>query len=92
MRQPLIWAILALRASARLPPTLPKLRLDESVARFLVIAQPRSGSTWFAKYSAGLAGLDGVVTAGEVMHPDHVAKVRRRGGEDPRESTAAYLR
>lgn len=35
----------------------------------MVITQPRSGSTWFVKYSDYFARCSGVVTTGEVMHP-----------------------
>lgn len=42
--------------------------------RFLVVTQPRSGSTWLVKFSEAFARLSGVVTLGEVMHPEIVEK------------------
>ena len=42
--------------------------------RFVVLTQPRSGSTWFVKYSELFAKMPGVVTRGEELHPDVVAK------------------
>ena len=53
-------ALLVARASSR------PLDLDPAIRRFLVLTQPRSGSTWFCKYSANLAAFSGVVTAGVV--------------------------
>ena len=37
--------------------------------RFLVVGQPRAGSTWLTKYSPLLARCPGVVTTGEALHP-----------------------
>ena len=49
-----------------------------SVARFAVLTQPRSGSTWFVKYSEAFAKCSGVVTSGEIMHPAVVSKWSER--------------
>ena len=46
---------------APLPPATAK--------RFLVVGQPRAGSTWLTKYSPLLARCPGVVTTGEALHP-----------------------
>ena len=42
--------------------------------RFVVVTQPRSGSTWFVKFSGQLAKSNGVLTLGEVMHPEIVER------------------
>ena len=46
---------------APLPPATAK--------RFLVVGQPRAGSTWLTKYSPLLARCPGVVSTGEALHP-----------------------
>jgi len=76
-------ALLLPLAAPAPPARLPKLRLDKGIGRFLVLTQPRSGSTWFAKYSKGLAGQPGVVTAGEALHPDAVRAFRARSLRTP---------
>ena len=80
-------ALLVARASSR------PLDLDPAIRRFLVLTQPRSGSTWFCKYSANLAAFSGVVTAGEALHPESVQRYRSRTGRnaDPDASLAGYL-
>ncbi|KAH8047457.1 hypothetical protein JL722_13086 [Aureococcus anophagefferens] len=52
--------------------------VPETAARFVVITQPRSGSTWFVKYSRLFAQCPGVVTAGEapLRFVDYVRYVR----------------
>lgn len=69
------------------------MEVKETVSRFLLLTQPRSGSTWFTKYSENLAKQGGVVTAGEVMHPDSVKRYRARTGSstDPTASLASYF-
>jgi len=52
--------------------------VPETAARFVVITQPRSGSTWFVKYSRLFAQCPGVVTAGEVLHPETLAEAAPR--------------
>ena len=80
-------ALLVASASSR------PLDLDPAIRRFLVLTQPRSGSTWFCKYSANLAAFSGVVTAGEALHPESVQRYRSRTGRnaDPDASLAGYL-
>ncbi|KAK7242392.1 hypothetical protein SO694_00012452 [Aureococcus anophagefferens] len=80
-------ALLVASASSR------PLDLDPAIRRFLVLTQPRSGSTWFCKYSANLAAFSGVVTAGEALHPESVRRYRSRtgGAADPDASLAGYL-
>ena len=80
-------ALLVASASSR------PLDLDPAIRRFLVLTQPRSGSTWFCKYSANLAAFAGVVTAGEALHPESVQRYRSRTGRnaDPDASLAGYL-
>ena len=43
--------------------------LPTGAKRFLVVGQPRAGSTWLTKYSPLLARCPGVVTTGEALHP-----------------------
>eukprot|EP00635_Sarcinochrysidales_sp_CCMP3193_P000590 CAMPEP_0118890888 /NCGR_PEP_ID=MMETSP1166-20130328/1142_1 /TAXON_ID=1104430 /ORGANISM="Chrysoreinhardia sp, Strain CCMP3193" /LENGTH=554 /DNA_ID=CAMNT_0006829519 /DNA_START=217 /DNA_END=1881 /DNA_ORIENTATION=- len=54
------------------------LNLSAAVGRFVVLTQPRSGSTWFVKYSESFAKCSGVVTSGEIMHPAVLAKWSER--------------
>lgn len=60
---PMVTTLILSVALAKVPPP------ETQTARFVVITQPRSGSTWFVKYSAGFAKCAGVVTSGEIMHP-----------------------
>ena len=88
------WLLRVALVGAAAPQPVPLLELPASVARFVVLTQPRSGSTWFTKYSENLAMVPGVVTAGEALHPDGVAKFRARTGSrtDPRDGLGSYLR
>ncbi|KAJ1451496.1 hypothetical protein M885DRAFT_529521 [Pelagophyceae sp. CCMP2097] len=47
---------------------------QNALRRFVVITQPRSGSTWFVKFSERFAQCPGMVTDGEVLHPAAMKK------------------
>ena len=58
--------LLLLLTTARAAKVAP---LPTGAKRFLVVGQPRAGSTWLTKYSPLLARCPGVVTTGEALHP-----------------------
>ena len=58
--------LLLLLTTARAAKVAP---LPTGAKRFLVVGQPRAGSTWLTKYSPLLARCQGVVTTGEALHP-----------------------
>ena len=49
--------------------------LPHTSKRFLVIAQPRSGSTWLTKDAPLLARCPGVVSTGEALHPRTIERL-----------------
>ena len=61
--------LLLLLTTARAARAAKVAPLPTGAKRFLVVGQPRAGSTWLTKYSPLLARCPGVVTTGEALHP-----------------------